>query len=47
MRSHCSCKGSSLAFDVLGAEFGPMFRNMARNLEEDRIRVIQGVWARD
>jgi SAM-dependent methyltransferase len=32
---------------LLGAEFGSMFRNMARNLEEDRIRVIQGVWARD
>ncbi|MGH7267659.1 MAG: class I SAM-dependent methyltransferase [Candidatus Rokuibacteriota bacterium] len=32
---------------LLGADFGPMFRNMARNLEEDRIRVIQGVWERD
>lgn len=31
---------------LLGADFGPMFRNQVRNLEEDRIAVIKGVWER-
>lgn len=29
---------------LLGADFAPMFKNQVRNLEEDRIAVIQGVW---
>ncbi|MBI4590613.1 MAG: methyltransferase domain-containing protein [Candidatus Rokubacteria bacterium] len=31
---------------LLGADFGLMFKNQVRNLEEDRIAVIQGVWGR-
>lgn len=31
---------------LLGNDFGPMFRNQVRNLEEDRIAVIKGVWER-
>ncbi len=31
---------------LLGNEFGPMFGNQVRNLEEDRIAVIKGVWER-
>lgn len=31
---------------LLGADFGPMFKNQVRNLEEDRIAVIKGVWER-
>lgn len=31
---------------LLGAEFGEMFRNQVRNLEEHRIAVIQGVFER-
>ncbi len=31
---------------LLGDDFGPMFANQARNLEEGRIVVIQGVFAR-
>ena len=31
---------------VLGAELGQMFRNLARNLREDRVVVVQGVFER-
>jgi SAM-dependent methyltransferase len=31
---------------LLGPEFGAMFKNQVRNLEEDRIAVIKGVWER-
>ena len=31
---------------LLGPEFGRMFANVARNLEEDRIRVVMAVWER-
>jgi SAM-dependent methyltransferase len=31
---------------LLGADFGAMFDNQVRNLEEDRIAVIQAVWER-
>jgi len=31
---------------LLGSDFGQMFRSQARNLEENRIVVIQAVWAR-
>ncbi len=31
---------------LLGSDSGPMFRNQVRNLEEDRIAVIQAVWAK-
>ncbi len=31
---------------VMGANFGPAFRNMVRNFEEQRITVIQGVFER-
>ena len=31
---------------VLGADLGQMFRNLARNLQEDRVVVVQGVFER-
>ena len=31
---------------LLGSDFGPMFRNQVRNLEENRIAVVQAVWLR-
>ena len=31
---------------LLGADFGQMFRNQVRNLEEGRIAVMKGVWER-
>lgn len=31
---------------LLGADFGPMFRNQVRNLEENRIAVVQAFWLR-
>lgn len=31
---------------LLGGDFQPMFRNLLRNLEEDRVAVIQGVFER-
>jgi len=31
---------------MLGADAGPMFRNVARNLEEDRVRIIMAVFER-
>lgn len=31
---------------VLGADVGQMFRNLARNLQEDRVVVVQGVFER-
>ena len=31
---------------LLGADFGSMFRNQVRNLEEQRVAVIQGVFKR-
>ncbi len=31
---------------LLGDDFGTMFRSYGRNLEEDRIAVIQGVFER-
>jgi SAM-dependent methyltransferase len=31
---------------VLGADLGQMFRNLARNLREDRVVVVQGVFER-
>ena len=31
---------------LLGSDFGVMFKNQLRNLEEDRISVIQAVWHR-
>lgn len=31
---------------LLGADYRPMFANQVANLEEDRIRVVMGVWAR-
>jgi hypothetical protein len=31
---------------LLGSDFGQMFKNQVRNLEEDRIAVIQAVWLR-
>jgi ubiquinone/menaquinone biosynthesis C-methylase UbiE len=35
-----------LSLLLLGPEFGEMFRNQARNLEEDRISVVQAVFER-
>jgi SAM-dependent methyltransferase len=31
---------------LLGPDFGSMFANQVRNLEEDRVRVVMGVWER-
>ncbi len=31
---------------LLGPEFGRMFANQVRNLEDDRVRVMMGVWER-
>lgn len=31
---------------LLGAETGTMFKNVGRNLEEDRVRIIMAVWER-
>ena len=31
---------------LLGPDFGRMFANQVRNLEEDRVRVVMGVWER-
>jgi len=43
---HFHTRGKESTVELLGPEFGRMFANQVRNLEEDRVRVMMGVWDR-